>query len=91
MCSETVPASQDFGIWERGDKTNQGITELNASSVGMAKVSWEAMLSGGMRSTSGLSCFLTGQAGHVELLRLNAVIGSPGTYLLVHWDKTVPF
>lgn len=29
---------QDFGIWERGDKTNQGISELNASSVGMAKV-----------------------------------------------------
>lgn len=29
---------QDFGIWERGDKTNQGITELNASSVGIAKV-----------------------------------------------------
>lgn len=52
VCSETVPGSQDFGIWERGDKTNQGITELNASSVGMAKVSWEAMLAGGMRSTS---------------------------------------
>lgn len=30
---------QDYGIWERGDKTNQGIPELNASSVGMAKVS----------------------------------------------------
>lgn len=29
---------QDYGIWERGDKTNQGIPELNASSVGMAKV-----------------------------------------------------
>lgn len=39
VCSETVLGSQDFGIWERGDKTNQGITELNASSVGMAKVS----------------------------------------------------
>lgn len=25
-------------MWERGDKTNQGIPELNASSVGMAKV-----------------------------------------------------
>lgn len=25
-------------MWERGDKTNQGITELNASSIGMAKV-----------------------------------------------------
>lgn len=51
--SEAVPGSQDFGIWERGDKTNQGITELNASSVGMAKVSWEEMLTGRMRTTSG--------------------------------------
>lgn len=25
-------------MWERGDKTNQGITEINASSIGMAKV-----------------------------------------------------
>jgi hypothetical protein len=25
-------------MWERGDKTNQGIPELNASSVGVAKV-----------------------------------------------------
>ncbi|NXF09354.1 KPB1 kinase, partial [Smithornis capensis] len=32
-----------FGIWERGDKTNQGITELNASSVGMAKAALEAL------------------------------------------------
>uniref|UniRef100_A0A3B4AV63 Phosphorylase b kinase regulatory subunit n=1 Tax=Periophthalmus magnuspinnatus TaxID=409849 RepID=A0A3B4AV63_9GOBI len=29
----------DYGMWERGDKTNQGITEINASSIGMAKVS----------------------------------------------------
>jgi hypothetical protein len=29
---------KDYGMWERGDKTNQGIPELNASSVGMAKV-----------------------------------------------------
>uniref|UniRef100_A0A8B9KHW4 Phosphorylase b kinase regulatory subunit n=1 Tax=Astyanax mexicanus TaxID=7994 RepID=A0A8B9KHW4_ASTMX len=28
----------DYGMWERGDKTNQGIPELNGSSVGMAKV-----------------------------------------------------
>lgn len=25
-------------MWERGDKTNQGIPELNGSSVGIAKV-----------------------------------------------------
>ena len=30
---------QDYGIWERGDKTNHGETELNATSIGMAKVS----------------------------------------------------
>lgn len=26
-------------MWERGDKTNQGIPEINVSSIGMAKVS----------------------------------------------------
>jgi len=31
-------------MWERGDKTNQGIPELNASSVGMAKVTvWSCL------------------------------------------------
>ncbi|KAG8137309.1 hypothetical protein E2320_004576 [Naja naja] len=34
---------QDYGMWERGDKTNQGIPELNASSVGMAKAALEAI------------------------------------------------
>ncbi len=29
---------QDYGIWERGDKTNHGLPELNASSIGMAKL-----------------------------------------------------
>ncbi|MGH0145428.1 UNVERIFIED_CONTAM: hypothetical protein FKN15_047990 [Acipenser sinensis] len=33
----------DYGMWERGDKTNQGIPELNASSVGMAKAALEAL------------------------------------------------
>lgn len=34
------PASRipDYGIWERGDKTNHGLPELNTSSVGLAKV-----------------------------------------------------
>ena len=27
----------DFGIWERGNKINNGNPEINASSVGMAK------------------------------------------------------
>ncbi|XP_034342148.1 phosphorylase b kinase regulatory subunit alpha, liver isoform isoform X1 [Arvicanthis niloticus] len=33
----------DYGMWERGDKTNQGIPELNASSVGMAKAALESI------------------------------------------------
>uniref|UniRef100_A0A8D0HHL7 Phosphorylase b kinase regulatory subunit n=1 Tax=Sphenodon punctatus TaxID=8508 RepID=A0A8D0HHL7_SPHPU len=33
----------DYGMWERGDKTNQGIPELNASSIGMAKAALEAI------------------------------------------------
>ncbi|XP_070553673.1 phosphorylase b kinase regulatory subunit alpha, liver isoform-like isoform X3 [Ptychodera flava] len=33
----------DFGVWERGDKTNKGIPELNASSIGMAKAALEAL------------------------------------------------
>lgn len=35
---------QDFGIWERGDKTNQGIRELNASSIGMVKAALQVNL-----------------------------------------------
>lgn len=33
----------DYGIWERGDKTNHGETELNATSIGMAKAALEAI------------------------------------------------
>uniref|UniRef100_A0A8D2ZMD6 Phosphorylase b kinase regulatory subunit n=1 Tax=Scophthalmus maximus TaxID=52904 RepID=A0A8D2ZMD6_SCOMX len=33
----------DYGMWERGDKTNQGIIEINASSIGMAKAALEAL------------------------------------------------
>ncbi len=33
----------DYGIWERGNKTNHGVAELNASSIGMAKAALEAM------------------------------------------------
>jgi phosphorylase kinase alpha/beta subunit len=35
--------SPDFGIWERGDKANQGRVELNASSVALAKAALEAL------------------------------------------------
>jgi phosphorylase kinase alpha/beta subunit len=33
----------DYGIWERGNKLNHGLAELNASSIGMAKAALEAM------------------------------------------------
>lgn len=33
----------DFGIWERGNKINHGTTEINGSSVGMAKAALESM------------------------------------------------
>jgi phosphorylase kinase alpha/beta subunit len=33
----------DYGIWERGRKTNDGSVEINASSVGMAKGALEAI------------------------------------------------
>lgn len=33
----------DFGIWERGDKTNNGQPELNSSSIGMAVAALQAI------------------------------------------------
>lgn len=33
----------DFGIWERGNKINHGTTEVNCSSVGMAKAALESI------------------------------------------------
>ncbi|MCM8543568.1 MAG: glycoside hydrolase family 15 protein, partial [Lentisphaeraceae bacterium] len=33
----------DYGIWERGNKINNGAAEINASSVGMAKAALESM------------------------------------------------
>ena len=33
----------DYGIWERGEKTNAGYVELNASSLGMALAALEAL------------------------------------------------
>ena len=35
--------SPDYGIWERGNKINNGKTEINASSVGMAKAALQAL------------------------------------------------
>ncbi len=33
----------DYGIWERGHKRNEGMAELNASSLGMAKAALQAI------------------------------------------------
>lgn len=33
----------DYGIWERGNKINNGKTEINSSSVGMAKAALQAL------------------------------------------------
>ncbi|XP_063970677.1 phosphorylase b kinase regulatory subunit alpha, liver isoform-like [Lytechinus pictus] len=33
----------DYGVWERGDKTNHGQPELNSTSIGMAKGAMEAI------------------------------------------------
>lgn len=48
----------DYGIWERGNKSNHGITEINCSSVGMAKAALEALsgfnLFGNVTSASGI-------------------------------------
>ncbi|MCH2109190.1 MAG: glycoside hydrolase family 15 protein, partial [Polyangiaceae bacterium] len=40
---ERAYRTPDFGIWERGAKTNLGRVELNASSLGMAKAALEAL------------------------------------------------
>ncbi|XP_028823518.1 phosphorylase b kinase regulatory subunit alpha, skeletal muscle isoform-like [Denticeps clupeoides] len=40
---ETAYKVADFGMWERGDKTNTGIPEINVSSIGMAKAALEAL------------------------------------------------
>ncbi|XP_046671928.1 LOW QUALITY PROTEIN: probable phosphorylase b kinase regulatory subunit alpha [Homalodisca vitripennis] len=40
---ESAYCVPDYGIWERGDKANHGMPELNASSIGMAKAALEAM------------------------------------------------
>lgn len=38
-----VYRTPDYGIWERGHKRNEGVAEINASSLGMAKAALEAV------------------------------------------------
>ncbi|XP_068210465.1 probable phosphorylase b kinase regulatory subunit alpha [Palaemon carinicauda] len=40
---ESAYCVPDYGVWERGDKTNHGLPELNASSIGLAKAALESM------------------------------------------------
>lgn len=49
----------DYGVWERGDKTNHGLPELNASSVGMAHAA--------LRALDGLNLF-GAQGGSASLI-----------------------
>lgn len=39
----TAYRTPDYGIWERGNKINNGRTEINASSVGMAKAALQSL------------------------------------------------
>jgi phosphorylase kinase alpha/beta subunit len=43
----------DYGLWERGAKTNIGSAEINASSVGMAKAALEALRGFDLYGTEG--------------------------------------
>ncbi|CAK9304381.1 unnamed protein product [Gordionus sp. m RMFG-2023] len=40
---EEAYRTADYGIWERGQKTNQGLPELNSSSIGMAKAALDSL------------------------------------------------
>ena len=40
---ESAYCIPDYGIWERGDKSNMGILELNSSSIGMAIAALESL------------------------------------------------
>eukprot|EP01135_Chromosphaera_perkinsii_P003086 Nk52_evm33s234 gene=Nk52_evmTU33s234 len=40
---ERAYRTPDYGMWERGDKSNHGNPELNASSIGMANAALEAI------------------------------------------------
>ncbi|XP_077890084.1 phosphorylase b kinase regulatory subunit alpha, skeletal muscle isoform isoform X2 [Ictidomys tridecemlineatus] len=73
---------QDFGIWERGDKTNQGISELNASSVGMAKAALEALdeldLFGGKGGPQSVIHVLADEVQHCQSI-LNSLLPRAST------------
>uniref|UniRef100_A0A8C4QQZ7 Phosphorylase b kinase regulatory subunit n=1 Tax=Eptatretus burgeri TaxID=7764 RepID=A0A8C4QQZ7_EPTBU len=43
FCVERAYRVPDFGMWERGNKYNNGSTELHASSLGLAKAALEAI------------------------------------------------
>ncbi|GBM91856.1 putative phosphorylase b kinase regulatory subunit alpha [Araneus ventricosus] len=80
---ESAYCIPDYGIWERGDKTNHGLPELNASSIGMAKAALEAMneldLFGGRGGPSSVIHVLADEAQkcHEVDAALLSVIGFP--------------
>jgi phosphorylase kinase alpha/beta subunit len=57
----------DYGIWERGQKSNRGVREINASSVGMAKAALESM--GGLTVTLANGRHVTFRAPPDEVVR----------------------
>lgn len=65
----------DYGIWERGDKSNHGETELNATSIGMAKAALDAIsgldLFGARGGPSSIICVM-----HDKLAQCNAKLES---------------
>nr|XP_040137816.1 phosphorylase b kinase regulatory subunit alpha, skeletal muscle isoform isoform X6 [Ictidomys tridecemlineatus] len=79
---EAAYKTADFGIWERGDKTNQGISELNASSVGMAKAALEALdeldLFGGKGGPQSVIHVLADEVQHCQSI-LNSLLPRAST------------
>lgn len=59
---ERAYRTPDFGIWERGAKSNHGSVELNSSSVGMAKAALEAL--------DGFNLF-GARGGHASLIHVS--------------------
>lgn len=65
----------DYGIWERGNKLNHGITELNSSSIGMAKAALEAIRGINLFGTAGGSTSVVHVVGD-EIARARSTLVS---------------
>lgn len=72
--SLTVNQFEDYGVWERGDKTNQGIRELNSSSVGMVKAALQALNDVGDLFGDGSKGFLTWKTNSLHTLKFFHIV-----------------